>query len=147
MINVDLLVGDPHRGVLLAWRDDPYCGRGWHIPGGIIRFKESIADRIQQVALHEIGAAVAARPGPIAVHEIIEEAQRDRAHFISLLYRCDIEMDFHIENRGRRRDEPGFLAWHTRCPNDLLPWHDIYRPQINAICELIGDPGNRRQEP
>jgi hypothetical protein len=48
MINVDLLVsGD--RGVLLAWREDKW-GSGWHVPGGIIRFNETISHRISEVA-------------------------------------------------------------------------------------------------
>ncbi|MDD5746082.1 MAG: NUDIX hydrolase, partial [Candidatus Omnitrophica bacterium] len=34
MINVDLLVKDEKGRTLLAWRDDRYSGRGWHIPGG-----------------------------------------------------------------------------------------------------------------
>lgn len=133
LINVDLLVGDAQRGVLLAWRDDRHSGRGWHLPGGIIRYKERIAERIQQVAQHELGAEVTTRPGPLAVHEIIAEPQRDRAHFISLLYRCNLDVDYQIDNRGRRPDEPGFLAWHTRCPADLLPWHEIYRPNIDEL--------------
>ena len=39
MINVDLLIKDEKGRTLLAWRDDEFY-KGWHIPGGIIRFKE-----------------------------------------------------------------------------------------------------------
>jgi colanic acid biosynthesis protein WcaH len=31
---------------LLTWRDDESFGAGWHVPGGIIRYKETAADRI-----------------------------------------------------------------------------------------------------
>jgi hypothetical protein len=40
--NVDLLVHDCEKRVLLAWRNDPF-GRGWHIPGSIIRHREDIS--------------------------------------------------------------------------------------------------------
>jgi ADP-ribose pyrophosphatase YjhB (NUDIX family) len=133
LINVDLLVGDRRHGVLLAWRDDRHSGVGWHLPGGIIRYKERIAERVRQVALHELKAEVVARPGPLALHEIIAEPQRDRAHFISLLYRCDLAPGYQIDNQRRRPDEPGFLAWHPHCPADLLSWHEIYRPYIDGL--------------
>ena len=29
----------PKRGLLLTWRNDDYAGKGWHIPGGIVRFQ------------------------------------------------------------------------------------------------------------
>ena len=40
MVNVDLLIKDEKGRTLLAWRDDEFVGKGWHVPGGIIRFKE-----------------------------------------------------------------------------------------------------------
>ena len=39
IVNVDLLVYNDKGQFLLTKRDDPYCGRGWHVPGGCIRFK------------------------------------------------------------------------------------------------------------
>ena len=39
LINVDLLIQDEGRRTLLTWRDDEFYGAGWHIPGGIIRYK------------------------------------------------------------------------------------------------------------
>ena len=47
MINVDLFVQDRQGRILMVWREDPICGCGWHIPGGIIRFQESIVERLQ----------------------------------------------------------------------------------------------------
>ena len=41
MINVDLLIVNERNEKLLTWREDQFYGPGWHIPGGIIRFKES----------------------------------------------------------------------------------------------------------
>ena len=47
--NVDLLLKDSKNRCLLAWRDDEYAGTGWHIPGGVIRYKETMAERVNLV--------------------------------------------------------------------------------------------------
>jgi ADP-ribose pyrophosphatase YjhB (NUDIX family) len=58
LVNVDLLVKDKLGKTLLTWRDDGYYPPSWHIPGGIIRYKETFAERIKEVARTELGAAV-----------------------------------------------------------------------------------------
>ena len=44
MVNVDLFISDDQGRVLLTWRDDEIFGAGWHIPGGMIRYKETAQD-------------------------------------------------------------------------------------------------------
>ena len=56
LINVDLLICRDGR-TLLAWREDEY-DKGWHVPGGIVRFREDFHSRIEAVALTEMGATV-----------------------------------------------------------------------------------------
>lgn len=46
LVNVDLFVHEGKK-ILLSWRDDEFHGKGWHIPGGCIRLKETCEDRIQ----------------------------------------------------------------------------------------------------
>ena len=53
-INVDLLIKHPQKGILLTWRNDKFSGSGWHFPGGIIRFRESIKERIINVGKNEL---------------------------------------------------------------------------------------------
>ncbi|MDB4264988.1 hypothetical protein N9893_02880, partial [bacterium] len=55
LVNVDLLIKDEDGRTLLAWRDDLYSGTGWHVPGGIVRFKETFESRVLKVAEIEIG--------------------------------------------------------------------------------------------
>ncbi|SVE18316.1 uncharacterized protein METZ01_LOCUS471170, partial [marine metagenome] len=50
LINVDLLIHNKNGETLLTWRGgDETSKPGWHIPGGIVRYKEKIADRIRAV--------------------------------------------------------------------------------------------------
>jgi colanic acid biosynthesis protein WcaH len=130
LVNVDLLIKDERGRTLLSWRDDPYCGRGWHVPGGIVRFQEDISTRIRKVAAQEIKAEVAFEEAPIAVHELIHPDRRNRSHFISLLYKCSLPPAFVPANLGVTEKEAGFLAWHEGCPQDLIKVHDIYRKYI-----------------
>ena len=127
MVNVDLLVKDERGRTLLAWRNDPYAGQGWHLPGGIIRFKETMEERIRQVAATEIGAAVGFDPVPLAINQIIAPALPARNHFISILFRCHLAGAFVPENRGLSRHDAGYLKWHDACPDDLLTFQEIYR--------------------
>ena len=77
IVNVDILVRNPSTAeILLTWRDDNFY-RGWHIPGGIIRFKEKMIDRIELVAKVELGAKIDSINGPLVVHELMNNT-RDR---------------------------------------------------------------------
>jgi colanic acid biosynthesis protein WcaH len=130
LVNVDLLIKDENGRTLLSWRDDIYAGTGWHIPGGIIRFKETFEARLLKVAEKEIGTVLQYDPVPIAINQIIGEQGTDRAHFISLLYKCFLSSDFVLQNAGRSEKDPGFLAWHNSCPTNLVKVQEIYKKYI-----------------
>ncbi len=126
LVNVDLLIKDEKGRTLLSWRDDQYTGKGWHVPGGIIRFKEKLETRIQKVAKNEIGAAVKFDPVPIAINQIMCR-NNTRGHFISILYKCFLTNKFIPKNKNLTNKDPGYLKWHTTCPDNLLKFHEIYR--------------------
>jgi len=119
LINVDLLIQDDRGRTLLTWRDDEYFGQGWHIPGGIIRYQETAADRIRACALKELGAQVSFDTAPLLVSETIRPC-RDRGHFISLLYRCHLVTPPEPARHAESRPSPGAWQWHRTCPPDLL---------------------------
>ncbi len=126
MINVDLLVRDKEGRILLSWRNDEYCGTGWHVPGGIIRFKESADHRIEQVALHELGCCVKHSKAPIEIKELISD-NTARSHFISLVYECEIDGDFFLEKQKCKKGEAGYLAWHEFFPKNMISVHYTYK--------------------
>jgi|ERR1700694_2551213 len=123
LINVDLLIR--HNGCsLLAWREDEY-ETGWHIPGGIVRFREALKSRIDAVALNEIGASVDSEPAPCAMNEL---RHHERGHFISLLYRCTLtsEIDGSRFYSGSGRPKNGSLSWIRGVPHDLYSAQKFY---------------------
>jgi colanic acid biosynthesis protein WcaH len=127
LVNVDLLIKDELGRTLLSWRNDQYAGQGWHLPGGIVRFKETLETRVKKAAEIEIGRAVDFDPHPIALNQIIHKTDKIRSHFISILYKCSLPSVFVPENKGLSNVDAGYLKWHTVCPDDLLKFHEIYK--------------------
>jgi colanic acid biosynthesis protein WcaH len=126
MINVDLLVRDETGRTLLSWREDAF-GRGWHVPGGIIRYRETFAARIAEVARLELRARVKAEPTPCHVLQSLDEP---RGHFVSLLFRCSLERPMTAAQGLIGPQAPpsgGDLAWFAGVPDPLYPAHSIYR--------------------
>jgi colanic acid biosynthesis protein WcaH len=128
LVNVDLLIRDDTDRALLTWRDDEFDGPGWHVPGGIIRYKETAEERVRATALTELGVDVEFDPTPVTVQQTIVQERAERGHFVSLGYRCRL--------RGVPREslrfasgspERGQWAWLDRCPPTLLAIQDCYR--------------------
>ena len=129
MVNVDLLIKDERHRTLLTWREDAFYPPSWHIPGGIIRHKETFCDRIHAVAQSELGAKVVFRPEPLAMNEVMHPQQTTRNHFISFLYECMLvgPLDDKLRYGGTGKPRAGEWAWHEKCPDNLIPVHEMYR--------------------
>lgn len=128
LVNVDLLIKNDNNETLLTWRNDGLLPAGWHIPGGIIRFKEKMARRIALVARNELGAEVTFEPAPLAINEAIEASRNVRGHFVSLLFNCRLASRpaEHLRYNGGQ-PEAGQWAWHAKCPHDIISVHEMYR--------------------
>lgn len=119
IINVDLLIKNNYNEILLVWRDDKEVGVGWHIPGGIIRYKETMIERIVKTCFSEIGCnMIHIEKKPLDISEIILD-KNNRAHFISILYECSLPPDCITTKHN--------LKWHLYCPDELLDCQKIYK--------------------
>lgn len=131
VVNVDLLIKNRRGATLLTWREDGLHPPCWHVPGGIIRFKETATDRIHAVAARELGTKVAFKKTPLAVNEHIHESRAVRGHFISLLFECSLLRPPDAALRhSAGQPKPGEWAWHERCPKNLIAGQKMYRPFI-----------------
>ena len=134
MVNVDLLIKNKVGQTLLTWRHDEFYGPGWHIPGGVIRFKESTEMRIAKVAETELGINVISEKTPICIHEVMAPHRDIRGHFISMLYSCtpttqpNPALEFHDQHLLKNKK----WKWHENCPADIIYQHEIYREYING---------------
>ena len=134
LINVDLLIKDAQGRTLLTWREDQFYGSAWHIPGGIIRFKETMESRIHQVALRELQAQVRFRATPVCVTELMNAERDVRGHFISLLFACELTSppDPAKAYLGQDGPIPDQWAWHDGAPENLLSVHEKFRVHIDT---------------
>jgi len=131
LINVDLLINNAQGQTLLTWRHDNFYGPGWHIPGGIIRFKEKIAQRITAVAHLELGCQVNFRPEPLTIQEVMAPHRDVRGHFISMLYECTLSSPPSSELKfSSGVPKNGQWQWHDQCPDNLITVHEMYRQYI-----------------
>lgn len=134
IVNVDLLVYNNKGQFLLAMRNDPHCGKGWHVPGGCIRFRETFDERIKKVASQELCLAdFTYEKEPIKVFEIFSNKYRDianqdeRAHFITLVFKCNVPDSYVIDNGSKNPSDAGFLKWFDKLPSDLLSIQECYK--------------------
>lgn len=136
--NVDLLILDEDNRILLSWRDDEYFGKGWHIPGGCIRFKETMLERVYKTAEIEIKANIEVKQEPIAVRDVIlgkkGEEPRLRVHHLAVLFECHISEFDSVKTYDGTNICAGDLQWFKKVPGNILSVHSVY----NDIFEKYG---------
>ena len=131
IVNVDLLIKDENERTLLAWRDDKFSNKGWHIPGGVIRCRETFSDRIQKVAQSELKIkSIECNLIPLCINEIFLKGDT-RGHSISILYRCFLSKKVKLNNDNLTKLNEGYLKWHSKCPTNLTKVQHIYEYYIN----------------
>ena len=110
---------------MLSWRDDEQCGAGWHLPGGCVRLKETLEQRLHVCAKSELGTDVLCDMKPVLITENIEP-KRDmgRTHFISFLYQC-VPVDKVQLRLLDNQEIKGHLVWFNHIPEHFLPVQDF----------------------
>ena len=140
--NIDLFVTDENRRLLLTWRDDEFYGQGWHIPGGCLRLKETLDNRIQQTAINELGSKVIYDRDFITRETMATEErsqltnQLERSHNISMLFFCRFPEGYEVKNKENDEHTRGYLKWFDHTPADLLKAHKgLYGDIIDGFFE------------
>lgn len=111
--------------------------RGGMCQEGCVRFKETLEDRVRKVAEKELGITdLTFDHEPIKVFEIFSNKKRDiinqneRAHFITLVFRCESPVGYQIDNGSLNESDAGFIKWFDKVPEDLLEIQDCYKAII-----------------
>jgi hypothetical protein len=106
--------------MLIEWKGKRLLFVGDAEPGGIVRFKETMVDRIRACARQELGAEVTSDAAPIHLLEGVR-SEDTRGHHVSMLFRCRL-LTPPVESLRASASPPsaGHWRWHDRCPPDLL---------------------------
>lgn len=130
--NVDLLIVNAQKQILLSRRNDGFFQKSWHIPGGCMRYGETFENRIQETARHELGSFVHFETEPIAVRNVIrginprQEHPMERGHNVAILFRCTLPDDYKIDNHGLGESDNGYLKWFDTLPDDFMQIQNVY---------------------
>ena len=133
LVNVDLLIVNECNQKLLTWRADQFYGPGWHLPGGIIRFKENAHRRIREVAKAELGATVESSSIPILVDELMNTERDIRGHFISMVFRCKLTSSLDESRRAAsvHKADNGQWLWVSTMPTNMIKQHLRFEYLLN----------------
>ena len=130
LVNVELVLKDCSPSILLAWRDDGLYGPGWHLPGGVVRHKESVICRVKRVAESECGIVEYESCELLQINQIMNPNRDLRGHFISFV--------FGIKASSQFTQKPSELVDGT-CkafkiiPPNLIQQHQRYHSLINGF--------------
>ena len=138
--NIDLFITRGNQ-LLLTWRDDEFYGQGWHIPGGCLRMRETLDNRIQETARNEIGTEVIYDPSSFITREVMVTEDRpwlknqlERSHNISMLFDCRLPDGFKVNNTDADEHVAGYIKWFDQVPSDLLEAHkSLYGDIIDSF--------------
>lgn len=133
-ISVELIIKNVDQKYnLLTWRDDGLYGPGWHVPGGVVRFKERLNSRVEKVLEEEIGVPALSINGPIDFHEVFNEKRDTRGHFICFVFKVMIAENPPVEMKaGGELISQGHWRWFKECPKNLI---ENQKPLIRYLNE------------
>ena len=130
LISVELIISCPSNLVLLSWRDDGLYGPGWHMPGGIVRHKESLIHRIRQVAFKECSIETFQSFTFLQVNQIMNPNRDLRGHFIALVFGLTID---YIPSAAQGIRQNGSLGLFSSAPPNLIQQHRHFEKLINSF--------------
>ena len=135
MINIDIiLIEKASNYFALVWRDDGLYGPGWHIPGGIIRFKEGAKQRIIKTIISEIGVKPPESFQLLEINEIMNHTRDVRGHFISMLYKGIVEQRNIPKYHGNKSTLVNkCVYWFDHFPEDVISQHKRYRKTVEKV--------------
>lgn len=135
--NVDLLITNERKQLLLSRRNDMFFDFSWHIPGGCMRYGESFEQRLQKTALCELGTEVEFLPDPLAVRNVLRgkkfslEYPNERGHNVAILFQCRLPDGFQINNGKKTEMDNGYLKWFDKLPQDFMKIQMVYEAELS----------------
>ena len=110
----EIVVFNSKGEMLLTWRQDQWWN-GWHIPGGLMRFKETFQERLNNTAKKELGAGIKSFKF-LFVENYYTEL---RGHSVSCVFLCKLT----------RPPKQG--KFFKTMPKDLIKQHKIVWKKIH----------------
>ena len=130
--NVDMLVTDKKGRILLSRRNDKFFEKSWHLPGGCLRYGESLEECLQNTARRELGCEVLFGGDPVTVKNVLRGKNYDlpypdeRGLNVGILFHCTVPDNVILDNGSRSEEENGYLKWFSSLPHDFMKIQHVY---------------------
>ena len=127
-IGIELFIKNTKNECLLSFRDDDYY-HGWHFIGGMLRWRESWADRIIATAKNETGVELVFEDKPFIIKENTSEVIDPRGHSINMVFKASIKNGEESKLKlwdGISELKNGDLCWFEQEPENILEMHRGY---------------------
>ena len=121
---VDLMVQDSEGALLLTRRDIPPFEGLWHLPGGGLRFGESIEEAIKRIAEKELGVEVEIIEIAGTINNFPDNNPGDQPrHSMSVVYKVKIP-----EGEATNASEASDIRFFKELPpeNEMQPYHGAF---------------------
>ena len=111
----ELVITDK-KGILLTYRHDKWF-KGWHLPGGLMRYNESFQERIDHVIKNELGVKV------INIKFLFPYNYNFcvRGHGVSLFFLCQTDK------------KPKNGKYFKKMPKNIIPAHKKVWEQVSNL--------------
>ena len=134
IVNIELIVSDTNARVALVYRDDEFYGPGWHLPGGVLRFKENLVERVHRTASKEVGCKNLTDLVFLNHFEVFAANRDTRGHFISFLFSAVDMKLVELENfESNKNYKHGDAAMFSNFPENIIPQHSKYGKYLENI--------------
>lgn len=114
-IACEVIVMNKKGELLLTWREDQWW-QGWHFPGGLLRYRETVDHRIKKIAFDELGASITSCKFLFPMNY----TKSSRSGGISLVFLC-------------KSSKPIQGTFFKTMPNDIIPEHRVLWKNIQKM--------------
>ena len=118
---VELVIKTP-QGIILSLRNLPTWNSMWHLPGGMVFYRETVTDAIERVAKDELGI-------DITIHKLLgyneypsEEKERGFGWSVGLMFLCSSKV---IDIRPNN-NEASEIKMFNELPPSLIEEHKTF---------------------
>lgn len=118
---VDMVIKNDKGEILLTRRDIPPFRNHWHLPGGGVKFKETIAAAIQRIAKRELGVEVRViREIGTCEHIDDDIDEHNPRHTVSTVYEAEpVGVPAH-------NSEAAEMNYFSKMPAPMQPYHEAF---------------------
>ncbi len=115
MTALEIIILNSKKEVLLTWREDNFW-KGWHFPGGLLRYREKFEDRLKITVKRELGVSLISTKFLFPMNYL----NGARGHDVSLSFLCRI------------KETPKDGKFFAKMPKNIIPEHRLLWKKLKA---------------